>query len=533
MVVPERAYLEMLDSMSTCALDLVRSGRIEEAAELNGDCFELRKAVLGPTHEDTLFSMANHAFCLGFLGLYEEAEEQQRLCTALREEVLGLEHPDTLRSLANHAVCLCQLGRYDESEELQRRCWQLRRRVLGIAHPDTLISMVAHARALRSLSRVEEAEEQERQCSQLRKTLAGKQSDFIPGVPFSADTGSLGRWDKAEEQLRNCASTPQEQQTLAPLEELCSYEYDQRSEQTDCDDDICCICFLEFNAGNPPASHTTATDHGIVFICGHAKSIHLSCLLREATQGRPFRCPLCRCKFGFAKRCICGIDLQKRMGTDPVPGYSGCRVTCSHCDKVFLRTDTMYHCTKGKVEIHPKGFDVCARCAGEDQDSHKSSDTATRQSGTRSLRRSRSLAAVDALRAARGVPANRRQVERTAERSPDADPPRPTARQRLPHRPIASLASTMPARSRSSLFSPEGSEAMRAYGQIMMNTSMNLQHTRPNRAARPMLEGSEAMRLAESVLTGRSNASFTEATFSTMVSRSLTSGARGGHRRRR
>eukprot|EP00931_Biecheleriopsis_adriatica_P061289 TRINITY_DN36848_c0_g1_i1.p1 TRINITY_DN36848_c0_g1~~TRINITY_DN36848_c0_g1_i1.p1 ORF type:complete len:544 (-),score=126.62 TRINITY_DN36848_c0_g1_i1:38-1576(-) len=348
--------------MSDSALDLVRAGRVEEAADIWGECFELRKAALGPTHEDTLGTMARHASCLGFLGRYEEAEEQHRLCFQLRKVALGPAHPDTLASMCNNAFCLCELGHFEEAEERQRLCCRLREEVLGTAHPDTLISMFAHARVLAYLGRTEEAEEEERRCCELSEEMqddkGGAHPKVHPKVLASieededlSDTEALERWEQAEEKLQQC---------LEPKQEALS--------KADEDGGTCCICFHTFSAEDPPASQVDAEAHGIVFVCEHADAMHISCLLREATQDRPFQCPLCRSKFGFSRRCICGSALEERRGNDPVPEYEGCGVKCDHCDRSVSKKAKLFHCPLGKIDAHPNGYDVCARCArGHDE----------------------------------------------------------------------------------------------------------------------------------------------------------------------
>mmetsp|Transcript_82012 Transcript_82012/g.129125 ORF Transcript_82012/g.129125 Transcript_82012/m.129125 type:complete len:232 (-) Transcript_82012:36-731(-) len=133
------------------------------------------------------------------------------------------------------------------------------------------------------------------------------------------------------------------------------------------DDDIslssCSICFNDFSEEDPQASRADARAHGIVFACGHADVFHLSCLKKEALQRRPFQCPLCRTKFGFSRRCICGSELEKRVVGTRIPGYSGCRVRCDHCSSLIGNHQAFFHCPFGKIDAHPSGYDVCDSCA--------------------------------------------------------------------------------------------------------------------------------------------------------------------------
>lgn len=131
-------------------------------------------------------------------------------------------------------------------------------------------------------------------------------------------------------------------------------------------DDACCsICFSEFTDADPRASKADAKGHGIIFACGHAAMLHLSCLKLEAQQARPFQCPLCRTKFGFSKICICGCELQERKCSKEIPGYGGAGVQCDHCSRSVSSKETIFHCPRGKVEAHPVGYDVCGKCASQ------------------------------------------------------------------------------------------------------------------------------------------------------------------------
>lgn len=407
MSTPDDEYLEILQSMTEHALESVKLGRIEDATELWGECLELHQTALGPAHENTLLSMANLAFCQAYLGRYEEAEELHRTCWQLRETSLGTLHPDTLRSLVNHAFCLRELARYEESEAQHRLCLERREQLLGPSHPDTLVSMFAHARALNLLGFEHEAGEQASQCFRRMQLDADFDSD---------------RWEESESRLLACCAEVQKQLQQSEEQELqshhsrsCSAASDEEQandclpaadtemeqvqlrtshaasseSSTDNDSDeqedgeeeggidedeeanmesCCCICFQEFSVGDPPASHADAEGHGIVFVCNHASGVHLSCLLLEATQDRPFHCPLCRCKFGFSKQCICGCELQERRAKEAPPGYDGAAVKCDHCDLVIPRRHRVFRCPRGKTEAHPSGYDVCWRCASNDSD---------------------------------------------------------------------------------------------------------------------------------------------------------------------
>mmetsp|Transcript_107563 Transcript_107563/g.195653 ORF Transcript_107563/g.195653 Transcript_107563/m.195653 type:complete len:207 (+) Transcript_107563:60-680(+) len=130
----------------------------------------------------------------------------------------------------------------------------------------------------------------------------------------------------------------------------------------------CAICLNNFKGDDPSASQIEAQKHGVVFSCGHAAMLHLSCLQKEALQKRPFHCPICRAKFGFNAWCLCGAKMEKWRSERPPPGYSPWRVRCDHCEAKIPRDQHFYHCPEGKNSSHKNGYDVCCSCAGAFQE---------------------------------------------------------------------------------------------------------------------------------------------------------------------
>lgn len=169
------------------------------------------------------------------------------------------------------------------------------------------------------------------------------------------------------------------------------------------DEQCCTICFCEFSADDPRASEADAEGHGIVFQCGHGPRLHLSCLLLEAQQNRPFQCPLCRARFAFSKTCICGCQLEEIIASKPLPEYDGSGIQCDHCYRNVRRKQTVYHCPRAKIEEHPDGYDICGACA----------------TGVKLRRRARSQRTATAERNAtrRRTPSMPAEVSRTSGRS--------------------------------------------------------------------------------------------------------------------
>ncbi len=74
-------------------------------------------------------------------GQSNEAEGLQVQVLELRKAVLGEEHPDTITAMANLASTRWQQGRSDEAEGLEVQVLELRKAVLGEEHPDTITAM--------------------------------------------------------------------------------------------------------------------------------------------------------------------------------------------------------------------------------------------------------------------------------------------------------------------------------------------------------------------------------------------------------
>ncbi|KFZ16727.1 hypothetical protein V501_02084 [Pseudogymnoascus sp. VKM F-4519 (FW-2642)] len=129
--------------MNNVAASLRQQGKYAEAEAMQRQTLQLKEAVLGKDHPDTLMSMNN-------------------LATSLRT-VLGKEHPSTLMSMNNLAASLHQQGKNAEAEAMQRQTLQLRETVLGKDHPDTLMSMNNLAESLRQQGMYAEAEAMQQQ----------------------------------------------------------------------------------------------------------------------------------------------------------------------------------------------------------------------------------------------------------------------------------------------------------------------------------------------------------------------------------
>jgi tetratricopeptide (TPR) repeat protein len=118
---------------------------------------ELRRAMLGDNHPDTLESTSNLAENLWALGHYEQGRALGEDTLTRCRRILGDDHPHTLESARNLALCLWALGHYEQGralgEDTRTRC----RRILGDDHPSTLVTATLLAVNLRESGQYEQA----------------------------------------------------------------------------------------------------------------------------------------------------------------------------------------------------------------------------------------------------------------------------------------------------------------------------------------------------------------------------------------
>jgi tetratricopeptide (TPR) repeat protein len=192
---------DTVEAMANLALTWWQQGRSDAAEELQTQVLELRKAVLEEKHPDTITAMASLALTWWQQGRSDAAEELQAQILEFRKAVLGEKHPDTIRTMANLASTWRQQGRSDAAEELEVQVLELRKAVLGEKHPDTIIAMANLASTWWQQGRSDAAEELGVQVLELSKTVLGeKHPDTIRAMANLASTWwQQGRSDAAEE----------------------------------------------------------------------------------------------------------------------------------------------------------------------------------------------------------------------------------------------------------------------------------------------------------------------------------------------
>src|SRR5439155_19535659 len=105
------AYSELANSHAAL-------GKQTEAEQLYKKTLELRKAVLGADHKDTLWTMHMLARTCAALGRHAEAAKLGEQTLALQRVKLGSDHPDTLWRMHDLANSYAALDRYAEAVKL-------------------------------------------------------------------------------------------------------------------------------------------------------------------------------------------------------------------------------------------------------------------------------------------------------------------------------------------------------------------------------------------------------------------------------
>ncbi|PSN58828.1 TPR-like protein [Corynespora cassiicola Philippines] len=176
-------------------------GDVANAEALAVQSMKVRKKVLGPDHEDTLWSIAMVADAYSLGGRYKEAEALRMKVMETRKTKLGDDHPDTLTSMANLASTYSNQGRWDKAEKLFVQVVKTRKMKLGDGHPSTLGSMANLASTYMTQGRWDQAEKLEVEVMRTLKDKIGPDHpDTLTVMANLASTyRNQGRWDDAEE----------------------------------------------------------------------------------------------------------------------------------------------------------------------------------------------------------------------------------------------------------------------------------------------------------------------------------------------
>ena len=120
---------------------------------------DVRQALLGKEHRDTLRSMHLLAQVYHKQALYKKADGLNEETYALRLTQLGTEDPETLESMSSAVAIHISLGRYFEAETLCKRALELQRQLLGENAEATLTSKGQLAEIALKVGRYRDAEQ--------------------------------------------------------------------------------------------------------------------------------------------------------------------------------------------------------------------------------------------------------------------------------------------------------------------------------------------------------------------------------------
>ena len=107
-----------MNNLASCYYGLKR---LDEAAPLMKEVYELRKSMLGPEHPHTIISMTNLAVVLEGSGNGKEARPYFEESLKISESKNGINHPGTLLRIRNLANCCRDLGDRETALKLYQR----------------------------------------------------------------------------------------------------------------------------------------------------------------------------------------------------------------------------------------------------------------------------------------------------------------------------------------------------------------------------------------------------------------------------
>ncbi|PVF91422.1 hypothetical protein CPB86DRAFT_878527 [Serendipita vermifera] len=148
----------MKSAMERIARILDNHGQFEEAENVQRKTLELRRAILGPRHPDTIAIMYDIARTFIERGQIEGAEKMMREVLELRREALGPRDPRTISAMQDIALTLCSRGQLEEAEGILREALELQAETSEPRHTSTIVTMHNLALTLYGHGQFEEAE---------------------------------------------------------------------------------------------------------------------------------------------------------------------------------------------------------------------------------------------------------------------------------------------------------------------------------------------------------------------------------------
>jgi len=195
---------DTLASIADMGLLLWNQGKLGESEKYLREALEQRRRVLGPEHADTASSISDLGVLLISAGKLDQAEPFVREALDKLRRARGEDHVLTLEAISNMGYLLKAQGKRSEAEPYYREALDKRRRVLGSEHADTLVSINNLGALLRAEGKLSEAEPYLREAlEQNRRVLGEEHPDTLRMIN---NVGTLfkeqGKLDQAEPYLR-------------------------------------------------------------------------------------------------------------------------------------------------------------------------------------------------------------------------------------------------------------------------------------------------------------------------------------------
>jgi serine/threonine-protein kinase len=133
-----RRQASILDTLGVVATEL---DRYEEARGFYTQALEIRSAILGTDHVDTLTTLANLGGIYAVQDRYKEALPLYERAVTITEQVLGPDHPNLPPLLDGLSASYRNTGRIEEALSVTRRSVDLARRLHGPTHPEVAYTL--------------------------------------------------------------------------------------------------------------------------------------------------------------------------------------------------------------------------------------------------------------------------------------------------------------------------------------------------------------------------------------------------------
>lgn len=163
-------WAHMLSDLASVTFHL---GDGKTALELNEQALELRRALFGEEHPDTVCSLTNAAGYYNDLRKHDQALAFGKQALAISRRLFGEEYPDTARALSNVANSYIGLDEFGQALTLGEQALDIHRRLRGEEHPNTAILLSNVAGYYNSQGKYREALELDRQALAIRQKLLG------------------------------------------------------------------------------------------------------------------------------------------------------------------------------------------------------------------------------------------------------------------------------------------------------------------------------------------------------------------------